>query len=89
MDGTNVNLKFYRDFVQDRLLQLSTTCSLVDIGVCNLHVVHGAFRTGVVSTGWKLSDLLKALEYLFADTFTRGNRLYFCYSSELRTMFTM
>ena len=34
---------------------------LLDVGSCSLHVVHGAFRTGVKQTGWGIDLLLKSL----------------------------
>ena len=71
MDGPSVNLKFYRDYVSCRSESPAGTPSLVDIGVCGLHVVHGAFKTGVNSTSWKIDNLLRSLYYLFHDTYAR------------------
>ena len=54
MDGPSVNLKFYdvfKDTCQDGILH-----SLIDIGVCSLHVIHDAFRTGAKASGWKLKS---------------------------------
>ena len=31
------------------------------MGSCSLHVVHGAFRTGMKQTGWGIDLLLKSL----------------------------
>ena len=31
------------------------------VGSCSLHVVHGAFRTGMKQTGWGIDLLLKSL----------------------------
>ena len=50
MDGPTVNLKFYSEIVQDR--QENMVHSLVDIGSCSLHIVHGSFKTGAEKTGW-------------------------------------
>ena len=33
----------------------------VTVGSCSLHVVHGAFRTGMKQTGWGIDLLLKSL----------------------------
>ena len=45
IDGLNVNLKFYREFVQkckDKNYHL-----LIDIGTCGLYVIHGSLVTRV------------------------------------------
>ena len=68
MDGPNVNLKLYRDFVMERESDFPSAPLLLDVGACSLHVIHGSFRTGVQKTGWKIGDLLKSLGYLFSDS---------------------
>ena len=46
----------------------------MNIGSCNLHVVHGAFQKGAETTGWKLKRLLKHLHFLFHnDSAHRGD----------------
>ena len=35
--------------------------SVINIGSCGLHVVHGAFRTGFQSVDWYLQKILKAI----------------------------
>ena len=40
---------------------------LLDVGSCGLHVVHGAFRTGMKQTGWGIDQVLKSLHSLFHD----------------------
>ena len=65
MDGPNVNLKLFRDFIADRKINNPDAPDVLDIGSCGLHVVHGAFKTGVTATGWKLDQLLRSLWYLF------------------------
>ena len=65
MDGPNVNKKFFRDFVHERD---SSMPSLIDIGSCGLHVLHGAFRTGFEKTSWKIDRLLKSLWYIFDES---------------------
>ena len=39
MDGPNINLKFYREFVQKRKVE---NYSLIDIGSYGLHFIHGS-----------------------------------------------
>ena len=67
MDGPNVNFKFYRDLIADRLIEHPAAPLFLDLGSCGLHVVHGAFKTGVNSTGWKIENLLRSLYYLLSD----------------------
>ena len=45
MDRPNVNLKFYRKFVQKR--KDENFHLLIDIGSCGLHVIHKSLGTGV------------------------------------------
>ena len=66
MDGPNTNwcvldkLKLHRE--------KNEVPQLMDIGSCGLHVVHGAFETGVKATGWELGKVLKAMWRLFNDS---------------------
>ena len=62
MDGPKTNLKFFKDFTEDRGEDLP---KLLDLGTCSLHVIHGAFTTGIQKTGWGLDVLLRSLYYLF------------------------
>ena len=66
MDGPNSNLKFLSEMkkltIEDEL------ASLIDIGSCNLHVIHGAFKTGSESSGWNLHKILKGAFTLLHDT---------------------
>ena len=48
MDGSSVNWKLHGSIVEERN-QNDDYPALIDIGSCNLHVVHGAFR-GVQKT---------------------------------------
>ena len=51
VDGPNVNWKMLDLIVEDRNSN-ETYPNLLDVGSCSLHVVHGAFRTGMKQTGW-------------------------------------
>lgn len=68
MDGPNVNLKFHRDLLALRHSLNESVPTLINIGTCGLHIVHGAFRKGFDSNGWKLDQLLKSLYYLFNES---------------------
>ena len=65
MDGPNVNLKFYQEFVQKR--KDENYHSLIDIGSCGLHVIHGSLGTGVDDSQWALKKLMKGAYQLFHD----------------------
>ena len=66
MDGPNVNWRFYR-LLQEKFHDLRNF-SLLDIGSCGLHIVHGAFRDGVAASGWNIEKLQSGLYWLFKDT---------------------
>ncbi|KAE8749481.1 hypothetical protein FOCC_FOCC003747 [Frankliniella occidentalis] len=64
MDGPSVNFSMLKDY-QKELKEDHGGTTLVDIGSCGLHVVHGAFKTGVETTTWELKEFLISLHYLF------------------------
>ena len=66
MNGPSVNSKFYNEIVQDR--QKNMVHSLIDVGSCSLHIVHGSFKTGAEKTGWNLKALLKGSFQILHDT---------------------
>ena len=67
MDGPTVNvdvLKKLRDIRSEK-----GHSDMMNIGSCGLHVIHGAFKTGMTSQeGWKLKELFNAMFYLFNDS---------------------
>ena len=67
MDGPIVNWKLYEQITEERN-EMEDYPSLIDIGSCSLHVVHGAFRTGVQKTKWSIDGILRALYNLFNDS---------------------
>ena len=66
MEGPNVNWAFYNLLLKSR--QEKELSSLVTIGSCGFHIMHGAFKAGVEATGWNVAKRLKALWTLFRDT---------------------
>ena len=66
MDGPNVNLTFYDEFTTK--LNEIVNHSLVNIGTCSWHVVHGSFKNGETSTQWGLKKVLKAAYYILHDS---------------------
>ena len=67
MDGPATNWKFYDNLLKERQQEDPNMPSLLNVGSCGLHVVHGGFQTGATATGWKLESLLRSLWYLFVD----------------------
>ena len=66
MDGPNVNWSVFK--VLDEHFSEHDFGTLINIGSCGLHIVHGAFQTGVQSTGWDIEKVLKAMWRLFQDS---------------------
>lgn len=65
MDGPNVNLAVFKEI--DRL-KTDKDPSLLDIGCCGLHVLHGAYKVGQAATSWNINRLLKSAHSLFKDS---------------------
>lgn len=68
MDGPNVNLSFMKKLGDQLKEEYPDEKQLVNIGVCGLHVVHGAMKTGMNSVQWQLSTFLRDIYYLFNDS---------------------
>jgi len=70
MDGPNVNVKVFKELNQE-LKESFDDITLLNIGSCGLHVVHGAFKTGIKKCNWEIVPFLRAMYYLFKDSPTR------------------
>ena len=66
MDGPNVNLKFHDEFTSS--LTETVLHSLINIGSCSLHIVHGSLKTGEAVTEWKLKKVLNAAHRILHDS---------------------
>ena len=66
MDGPNTNWKVYENLKSHRTEK--ELPQIINVGSCGLHIVHGAFQTGVKATGWKSEKVLKAMWKLFNDS---------------------
>lgn len=66
MDGPRTNWNVLELLNNQR--SVSEVPLLIDIGSCGLHVIHGAFRTGVEATTWNIKKVLKAMWQIFADS---------------------
>ena len=67
MDGPSVNWKLLESIAEERISNEQYP-KLLDIGSCSLHVVHGAFRSGMKQTNWGIDLLLRSLYNLFNET---------------------
>ena len=74
MDGPNINWKMLDLIVEDRNSN-ETYPNLLDVGSCSLHVVHGAFITGMKQTGWGIDLLLKSLYSHLHETCQQGEKI--------------
>ena len=59
-------MKFYKEFVTSK--ESDAVHSLINIGSCSLHVLHGSKKTGETATGWGLKKIMKAPYYLLHDS---------------------
>ena len=66
MDGPNTNWSVFEMLNAHR--EKNELPQILEIGSCGLHVIHGAFQTGVKATGWELDRVLKAMWKLFNDS---------------------
>ena len=66
MDGPNTNLKLLSEVQNQR--QKNKLSSLIDIGSCNLYLIHGAFKTGSEKSSWDLHKILKGAFKLLHDS---------------------
>ena len=41
---------------------------MFEVGSCGLHVIHGAFQSGVKTTGWEIEKIFKGMWRLFHDS---------------------
>ena len=66
MDGPNVNLKFHDEFTSS--LTETVLHSLINIGSCNLYIVHDSLKTGEAVMEWKLKKVLNAAHHILHDS---------------------
>ena len=66
MDGPSVNWKFFN--MLSTALDEKFDTSLLEIGCCGLHVVHGAFLTGHKAVRWNMNSVLRSFYKLFHNS---------------------
>ena len=65
MDGANVNWAFL-DLLQENIKTANPEApTLLQLGSCGLHVIHGADKTGQESTDRKLAKIICAFYSIF------------------------
>ena len=66
MDGPNTNWS-----AQEKLKNIQSSeevPQLFKVGPCVLHAIHGAFQSGVKTTGWEVKKNFKGMRRLFHDS---------------------
>ena len=66
MDGPSLNCKVLSDMRKER--EEAGLNHLVNIGSCNLHVVHGALQSATETKMWNLKATMKGLFEIFKDS---------------------
>ena len=64
MDGPSV--KVYNEFIKKQRGEWHH--QLIDMGSCNLHIIHGALHTGEIKSGWDLKHILKGAYQILHDS---------------------
>ena len=59
LDGSSTKWNFYEMLLKDRIEKEQH--ELTDIESCSLHVIHGAFITGVESSVWNIQAIFKGV----------------------------
>ena len=65
MDGSSVNWKFLNSVTKKR--EEDELSTLMNIGSCGFHVIHGAFKAGVETTNWNIKKTLRGVFYILRD----------------------
>ena len=71
-DGPNVNLKFFQLINEERCT--AELPSLLNIGTCGLHTIHGSLKAGVKSTDWNTGKILKSMWKLLDESPARREK---------------
>ena len=68
MDGPSTNWCLFEKLLLERHKNDPDLPTLVNVGSCGLHVVHGGFKSGVEVTGWNTDSVLRSLYFLLKDS---------------------
>lgn len=69
-DGPNVNKKVFR--LVNENVKIIRGKSLIDIGTCNIHIIHNSFLIGLEYMGARVSDFVIDIYYFFHSWPKRG-----------------
>ena len=69
MDGPNLNFEVLR--LLDELREQDELPSIINVGSCCLHVLHGPFQIGIKKVDWQLGKVMKAMWQLLHDSIAR------------------
>ena len=83
MDGPNVNWKFLEILEEDIKITNREAPTLLQLGSCGLHIIHGANKTGQEATDLKLAKVLRSSHSIFKQSPARRND--FLLANELYT----
>ena len=65
MDGPNTNCSVHKKL---NIQSHEKVPQLFEVGSCGLHVIYGAFQSGVKTTGWEIENIFKGMWRLFHDS---------------------
>ena len=65
VDGPNLNWAFLDTLEEYQKTEDANAPTLINIGSCGLHVLHGAYKTALKETDWELEKTLKAVHGIF------------------------
>ena len=66
MHGPNTNWSIHEKLKNIRSRE--EVPQLFEVGSCGLHVIHGAFQSGVKTTEWEIEKKFKGMRRLFYDS---------------------
>ena len=66
MNGPSTNWNVLLFLLEDREEKEHPT--IINIGLCGLHVLHGTFKVGMEAVGWDVGKVLKSMSQLFHDS---------------------
>ena len=85
MDGPNVNWCFFDEIVKWRNeMEMNP---LINLGSCGLHILHGAFKSGIEATDWGIKATMKGCFQLLHDSPARRADFVSVTGSELFAVF--
>ena len=66
LDGPNTNWSVHEKL--KNIQSCEEVPQLFEVDSCGLHVIHGAFQSGVKTTGWEIEKIFKGMWRLFHDS---------------------